>query len=169
MAPVQSKIMATTKSEASIEAGRNTKSSRQLPGTGYHKNVSSTHHPNRHSGMHTLQGVKPMGSYQRDSITEGGQERYPCYYREWLECLETFTTLGNATNHSKLHLHTVADGIFTCPHAKVPPTTTTTVGNFEGHPEPALSGGCFIVNVIFTLLLWTILSFAVNRWAIKME
>jgi len=64
---------------------------------------------------------------------------------------------------------THCSGIFTCPHAKAPPTTTTTVGNFEGHPEPALSGGCFIVNVIFTLLLWTILSFAVNRWAIKME
>jgi hypothetical protein len=60
-------------------------------------------------------------------------------------------------------------GIFTCPHAKVPPTKTRTVGNFEGLPEPALSGGCFIVIVIFTLLLWTILSFVVNRWAIKMK
>jgi hypothetical protein len=59
--------------------------------------------------------VKPMGSYQRDSITEGGQERYPCYYREWLECLETFTTIEKATNHSKLHLHTVAECVHDCP------------------------------------------------------
>jgi len=115
MAPVQSKIMETTKSEASIEAGRKTKSSRQLLGAGYHKNISSTHLPKRHAGMQTLQGVKPMGSYQRDSITEGGQERYPCYYREWLECLETFTTIEKATNHSKLHLHTVAECVHDCP------------------------------------------------------
>jgi uncharacterized Zn-finger protein len=42
-------------------------------------------------------------SYQNGSISERGQKRYPCRFRESMGCEKTFTTSGHASRHSKIH------------------------------------------------------------------
>jgi uncharacterized Zn-finger protein len=42
-------------------------------------------------------------SYQDGGISERGQKRYPCRFRESMGCEKTFTTSGHASRHSKIH------------------------------------------------------------------
>jgi hypothetical protein len=42
-------------------------------------------------------------SYQNGGISERGQKRYPCRFRESMGCEKTFTTSGHASRHSKIH------------------------------------------------------------------
>jgi hypothetical protein len=42
-------------------------------------------------------------SYPNGSISERGQKRYPCRFRESMGCEKTFTTSGHASRHSKIH------------------------------------------------------------------
>ena len=56
-----------------------------------------------------------MESHQCDPISEGGQERYPCHYREILGCEETFDTVTDASDHSNVHYTTAAVCVRDCP------------------------------------------------------
>ncbi|KAF4621949.1 hypothetical protein G7Y89_g14396 [Cudoniella acicularis] len=42
-------------------------------------------------------------SYHNNAVSDRGQKRYSCRYKEALNCEKTFTTSGHASRHSKIH------------------------------------------------------------------
>jgi len=55
------------------------------------------------SSSYTESQMYDEESYQNGTVSERGQKRYPCRFRDSMGCEKTFTTSGHASRHSKIH------------------------------------------------------------------